>query len=297
MSTDLKLDNLLDLELLRTFVMVAKTGELKKAAEAIFRSQAAVSMQMKKLEDSVNCVLLHRSNRGIQLTEAGKTLLNFSEQFLKLNSATLSALGSQEITGKITFGIPTDYAPHFLQHFMPLLRNEIPGLDAKIICERSRQLRAMVDSADVDIAIVAAEERYSDDVVLWSERLIWAKPITLQIAEGESIPVAIYDDDCIVSDICFRDLKQSKTSFRQVLRSPILENIATSVRSGFAVALLPESLFKANEMEALPPTLLKSNQNLNICMITNESLDDAVMKKIESCLRLTGKTMSSYSLS
>ncbi|EAS45650.1 hypothetical protein P3TCK_04716 [Photobacterium profundum 3TCK] len=286
MDKRLKIDLLLDLELLRTFVMVAKTGELKKAAEAIFRSQAAVSMQMKRLEELVGCTLMERSNRGIQLTDAGETLLGYSEQFLKLNNATFSALNERDLSGQFNFGVPTDYAQDFLNYFMPVLTREIPNLEARIVCDRSRNLREKLEAGELDIAIVAGEADYTDDLLLWSERLIWSASTHINLKELKEVPVAIYDDNCIVSDLCISGLKKANISYRQVFSSSILENVATAVHSGFAISLLPESMFDACKIQEVSSSILKSNLVLNMNMINSPMIDEPILTKIAECLRL-----------
>ena len=290
MDKKLKMDLLLDLELLRTFVMVAKTGELKKAAGVIFRSQAAVSMQIKRLEELVGRTLMERSNRGIQLTDAGYTLLGYSEQFLKLNNATFSALNERDLSGQFNIGIPTDYAHDFLNDFMPVLTREIPNLEAIIICDRSRKLREKLNAGELDIAIVAGEADYTDDLLLWSERLIWSASIHINLKELKEIPVAIYDDNCIISDLCINGLKKADILYRQVFNSSILDNIATAVHAGFAISLLPESMFDACRVQEVSSSILKSNLVLNINMINSSMIEEPILTKIAECLRLASIT-------
>ncbi|MEH6579558.1 MAG: LysR family transcriptional regulator [Amphritea sp.] len=280
------MDPLLDLELLRTFVMVVRTGELKKAAEAIYRSHAAVSMQMKRLEEQLGSCLMERSNRGIRLTEAGKTLLSYSEQFLKLNNAALSALAGRDLSGQLSFGIPTDYAQDFLNYFMPVLTRELPNLEARIVCDRSRNLRKQLDAGELDIAIVAGEAESSDEMLLWSERLIWSAPVCIRLEDQEEIPVAIHEDNCIVRDLCLDGLKKANIPYRQVFGSPVLENVATAVHAGFAISLLPESLLVPNKTRMLSTNILNSNLVLRMNMIYSSSIDEQVLKRISECLRL-----------
>jgi len=286
----LKMYPLLDLELLNTFVMVVKTGELKKAAEAIFRSQAAVSMQMKKLEDLLGCTLMVRSNRGIQLTDAGKTLLGYSEQFLKLNNATFVALNERELSGQFIFGVPTDYAQDFINFFMPVLTREIPNLEAKIVCDRSRNLRGKLEAGELDIAIVAGEADFTDERLLWSERLIWSASTYVNLNELKEVPVAIYDDNCIVSDLCISRLQKANITYREVFRSSILENIATAVHSGFAISLLPESMFDVSKVQEVSSSILKSNLVLNMHMINSPMIDEPILSKIAECMRLASSS-------
>lgn len=278
------MDPLLDLELLRTFVMIVRTGELKKAAKAIYRSHAAVSMQIKRLEEQLGTCLMERSNQGIRLTEAGKTLLSYSEQFLTLNNAALSALAEKDLSGQLSFGIPTDYAQDFLDFFMPVLTQELPNLEAKIICDRSRNLRKKLDAGELDIAIVAGESEYPDEMLLWSERLIWSAPACARLEEKEEMPVAIHEDNCIVRDLCLAGLKKANIPYKQVFGSPVLENVATAVHAGFAISLLPESLLIPDKSRMLPANILNSNLVLKMNMIYSSSVDKQVLKRISECL-------------
>lgn len=279
------MNQLLDLELLRTFVMIVQTGEFKKAAENIHRSHAAVSMQMKRLEEQLGCCLMKRSNRGVRLTTAGKTLLSYSEQLLQLNHSTVSALTTKEFSGKIRFGIPTDYAHDFLSYFLPLLTRELPNLDATIHCDRSRNLRKQLVNGELDIAIVASEIEQNDELLLWSERLIWSAPTHVQLEQQAVLPIAVHQDNCIIRDLCLEGLNSAQLAYRQVFTSPVLENVATAVHSGFAISLLPESLIDENRSRMLSANIMRSDLILNMNMIYAKTVDSLLLSRISQCMR------------
>lgn len=279
------MEPMLDLELLRTFVMVARSGELKKAAQKVHRSQGAVSMQMKRLEEITGSHLLERSNRGIQLTEAGETLLRYSEEIIALNGAALSALGGKDVSGQLSFGIPTDYAQNFLRFFMPVLAQELPNLDARIVCDRSRNLRQQIRDGKLDVAIVADEAHTSDELLLWTERLIWSAPANANLEEQPLLPVAVFEDNCIVRDRLLEALRRSSTPYQVVFSSPILENIATAVAEGFALSLLPESLVSSYPVRQLPLGVLGSNSALNINMIHRPEIEASTLTRVSDCFR------------
>lgn len=279
------MQQILDLELLRTFVMVARTGELKKAALKVYRSQGAVSMQIKKLEELTGNCLLERSNRGIRLTEAGQTLLSYSEQLLKLSSAALAALSDTDLAGKLSFGIPTDYAQNFLSFFMPILAAELPNLEARIICDRSRNLRKLISAGELDIAIVAGESEHSDETLLWSERLLWVAPGSARLEEQSPLPIAMYEDSCIVRDLCLTQLKASGQPYRIVFGSPVLDNVATAVEEGFAISLLPESLLPGHKTRTLPANILHSNLVMSMNMISSPGIDAPILRRVSECFQ------------
>ncbi|UTW13088.1 LysR family transcriptional regulator [Marinobacterium rhizophilum] len=279
------MEPLLDLELLRTFCEVVKAGELKKAAAAVFRSQAAVSMQIKRLEEQLGARLLERSNQGIQLTPAGETLLDYSEQFLRLNARTLAALSLEQLSGKMSFGIPTDYAQDFLHSFMPALTQALPQLEPRISCARSRNLRQMVERGELDVAIVSGEPQLTHEMLLWTERLIWSAPVGVPLEQQDKLPVGLFEDNCIVRDLCVADLKRAGLPWQAVFTSPVMENIAAAVHAGMAVSLLPESLLRNIRSRPLSADKVHSSHLLHINLIWSPSIDPAVLERLADCMR------------
>lgn len=276
---------MLDLDLLRTFVAVCRTGELQKAALAVHRSKGAVSMQIKRLEELTNSHLLERSNKGIALTKAGETLLSYSEQLLKLSNAALTAMQEKEQPKLIRFGIPTDYAQNFLAFFMPLLAEAFPDMESRVVCDRSRNLRPMIASGDLDIAIVAGETQPNNEMLLWSERLIWSAPVGKALEEKEVLPIAMLEANCILRDVCLADLKASDLPYQIVFSSPVVDNIASAVEENLAISLLPESVLGSNHTRKVMLEPLNNHRTMNINMIYRSEIDDSTLEYISDCMR------------
>lgn len=276
---------LLDLDLLRTFAAVVQTGEFKKAANTVHRSHAAVSMQIKRLEEQLGCQLMQRNNQGIRLTESGEILMGYCEQFLKLNAATFGALAEAPLAGKVRFGIPTDYAQDFLQDFLPVLGSEMPNLDARIICDRSRNLREMLAAGQLDIAIVAGEEKYQDEQLIWTERLQWCGSYGNQKIDDTPLPFAVQEDNCIVRDLALQQLQAAQINYDRVFSSTVLDNVASAVAAGFAVSLLPESLIRSRSIKPLEDARLDNNQVLKMNMICSAAIDPRISQRLTERLR------------
>src|SRR6202035_2632451 len=99
----------LDIDLLRTFLAVVESGSFTKASRAVFRSQAAVSMQVKRLEESIGQPLFVRDTRNLELGQTGKALLPYARRLLNLHDETWTALVQPEVQGQIMIGVPDDY--------------------------------------------------------------------------------------------------------------------------------------------------------------------------------------------
>ncbi len=103
----------LDLDQLKTFVAITETGSFTKAAEEVFRTQSAVSMQMRRLEERIGKPLFEKDGRNNRLTVDGERLLLYARQLLRLNRETLAAFDEESLEGHIRIGMPDDYADRF----------------------------------------------------------------------------------------------------------------------------------------------------------------------------------------
>jgi DNA-binding transcriptional LysR family regulator len=276
---------ILDLDTLGTFAAVAETGELKAAAEQVFKSHSAVCMQIKRLEAATETPLFVRRNKRMELTEKGEVFLSYARRMLLLNDAALAAVREQDLSGRISFGVPTDYSKKFIERFLPEIRSKIPNLQLKIICARSRNLRKKIQAGSIDMAIVAGEDIFSDEEFLWSEKLLWVASPSFEFDKSKELPVAIFEDDCIVRNLTINQLTESGISYSNVFSSSNLENIANAVFNGFAASLLPDSLLKNNRMKILPQEMISNSSLLKMNMIRNKPVDDLLFNTIVDLIK------------
>jgi len=99
---------LLDNDILRTFVAIAETGNFSTAAEVVFRTPSAVSMQIKKLEEQLKTTLFLRDARSVTLTAHGETLLTYARRMIALSNEAVSRFVMPELTGVVRLGAPED---------------------------------------------------------------------------------------------------------------------------------------------------------------------------------------------
>ena len=283
---------LLDLELLNTFAAVVEAGGFKEASSRLYRSQAAVSMQIKRLEEQLGQRLLERSNQGIKLTEPGKTLLSYIDRLLRLNNETLSALSAEPLRGPVHFGIPTDYAHPFLQQFIPRIREAFPELVPRITCGRSRKLRELVTTGDLDVAIVTGEPQFAPEKSLWSEALCWYAPAGLPINTEDALPVALLESDCALRDLAASDLRHSGLDYHPVLTSSDMANLYSAVESGLAVALLPESSIMSSRVSPFQIDQLPGQRLLTMNIIDSGTLSPNFMQPLQKCVLSAARALA-----
>ena len=145
---------LIDVDQLRTFIAIAETGSFTKAAEVVNKTQSAVSMQMKRLEERLERPIFARDGRASKLTEDGQRLLDYARRIVKLNVETLAAFSDAELSGRVRLGVPDDYADRYLPEIMARFSRVYPGVELTVICEPTVDLLERIDANEIDLAIV-----------------------------------------------------------------------------------------------------------------------------------------------
>ncbi|OOF26281.1 substrate-binding domain-containing protein [Salinivibrio sp. IB872] len=211
-------------------------------------------------------------------------MLSYIDRLLRLNNETLSALSAEPLRGPVHFGIPTDYAHPFLKQFIPRIREAFPELVPRITCGRSRKLRELVTTGDLDVAIVTGEPQFVREKSLWSEALCWYAPAGLPINTVEALPVALLESDCALRDLAASDLRQSGLDYHAVLTSSDMANLYSEVESGLAVALLPESSITSSKVRPFQIDQLPGQRLLTMNIIDAGTLSPNFMQPLQRCV-------------
>ncbi|MEM8629640.1 MAG: LysR family transcriptional regulator [Pseudomonadota bacterium] len=163
----------MDLTSLRSFVTVADAGGVTRAAGFLNLTQSAVSMQLKRLEESLAVQLLDRSSRSISLTAAGEKLLSYARRMLELNDEAYSNLTHEEFEGEITLGVPHDIVypaiPEILQRFSA----EYPRVRVQLLSSYTRKLRRLFEKGACDIILTTEDRPDAGGETLAEVDLVW----------------------------------------------------------------------------------------------------------------------------
>ena len=165
----------LDLDQLRTFIAVVDTGSFTRAAEDVFKTQSAVSMQVRRLEDRLGKELFERNGRSVKLTDDGARLLSYARRMLALSQETLTAFDEEHISGHVRIGLPDDYAERFLPEIMGRFVRTNPRVELQIACETTNSLVEHVEKGHLDVALVCPSKTHA-----WSE-IVRREPLHLSL--------------------------------------------------------------------------------------------------------------------
>ena len=162
----------LQLDWLRAFVAVVDAGSLTAAAPQVHRSQSALSMQLKKLEDTVGRAVLTRGPRHLELTPTGVELLGYARRMLELHTEARAALKGAALTGRVNLGVPDDYAAAYLTPVLRSFATRHGGVEITLVCEQSTLLIPKLSRGELDLAVVT-RDKPNRGTLLFGEPLVW----------------------------------------------------------------------------------------------------------------------------
>jgi DNA-binding transcriptional LysR family regulator len=232
---------MIDVDQLRTFIAIAESGSFTKAAEVVNKTQSAVSMQMKRLEERIERPIFARDGRASKLTEDGQRLLDYARRIVKLNIETLAAFSDAELSGRVRLGVPDDYADRYLPEIMARFSRAYPGVELTVVCEPSIDLLDRIDANELDLAIVTNCESKRASETFRSERLLWVTSSRHATHLEERLPLALGRPTCSWRRVAVERLEAVARPHRILFSSSSAGAVAAAVLAGLAVSVLAES--------------------------------------------------------
>jgi DNA-binding transcriptional LysR family regulator len=230
----------LDLDQLQTFTAIADCGSFTRAAEIVHKTQSAVSMQMRRLEERIGKPLFEKNGRSNRLTEDGERLLGFARRMIQLNRETVAAFDDTQLEGHVRIGTPDDYADRFLPEIMARFVRSNPRVELSVVCEPTVNLVDQVRRGLLDIALITHDGEKGPSEVVRREPLLWVSSANHAVHEEEVLPLAVGRTHCLWRQSAIEMLEAMERKYRVLFTSWSATVIATSVLSGLAVSILPE---------------------------------------------------------
>lgn len=247
----------LDPYLLRAFLTVVEVGTVNGAAASLNRTQAAVSMQIRKLEGLVGKELFERSTKGLELTADGQILVPFARELITLNDEAASRLSGKIIEGRIRFGVVEDFAATRLIDILRAFRDQNPKVDIDILVEPNRQLASLFNDSQLDLVVCDVSCINRKPILTWTEHLCWSARSDFVVDTSRPLPVIMFHDTCPWQGRMLAMLSQRGIQWKTVCVASTLVAMATAVRVGIGVGpmivdTLPEGCRILDQASDLP---------------------------------------------
>lgn len=257
----------LDLDLLRAFVTVADTGSFTRAGVRLGRSQPAISLQIRRLEDQVGVELFSRNARDVVLTGEGQALLPSAHALLRLNDEIVAGLSEGDVEGEVRFGAPEDIATAFLPRILGDFARSHPKVNLAVTCDYTANLLDQLSKGALDLALIKREPMGPDlGVRVWREPLVWVAADTA-LAKTAILPLITAPAPDIYRKRALAALTEQGIAFRIAYTSPSLAGQHAALRAGLGVGVLSATMTPKDLVTLSPESGLPDLHETEIALI------------------------------
>ncbi|MEP3276947.1 MAG: LysR substrate-binding domain-containing protein [Stappiaceae bacterium] len=229
-----------DSELLRTFLAVVRAGNVTHAAEGLGRTQSAISVQIRKLEEAVDTRLFQRQARGMALTEQGRLLVPAAQRAVT-ELDRIGVLFSAPLTGKVCVGIPDDYDIPMLERVLATFAKRHPQVEVYVRCGFSVGFPEAIRRRELDVALYTAPPHEDGGKRLFSEPTVWAAGKDFVLPQDEPVPLAMFDRECWWREASLAALDAAGCAYRIAYSSESVAGVKAAISAGLAVGALNKS--------------------------------------------------------
>ena len=269
----------LPMDLLRAFVSVSQLRSFTKAGELLGRSQPAVTLKIKRLEELVDQKLFLRGGKSLELSDSGIALYNYAKQILTLNDLAISQISKSTVHGKIRLGIPSEFATVLLPKIISRFAKAYPNVALEVNCELSKYLltRAGRESHDL-ILVLADQDTDLDGDLVKTDELVWVSSKKFNRTKKDAVPLIVASEGCIYRHNAMTGLSNASLSWKIVYTNPDLTGIQYAIQEGLGVTVLSRSIVPENLHILSTSAGLPSLDRVSINIICNEqrSNDEAI---------------------
>ena len=239
----------LDMDVLRSLIALADHGTLASAADRVARTQAALSLQMRKLEGQVGQPLFRPDSRKLVLNEAGVQVLAYARRILALNDELQDVLRHSQVAGKLVFGASQDFGEAWLPPVLAQFRKAHPSVAMEIRVDGGTRLVAAVDNGEVDMALVLGLGERDNAITIGHLPLVWIAHRDFVRDREAPLPLALFTSPCRFRNKGVAALDAAGIPWQVALTSPGLQGVWAAVNAGLGITVrTPEGLLPELEI-------------------------------------------------
>ncbi len=234
----------LDIDVLRSAVAIAEEGTIAAAAGRVARTPAALSMQIRKLEDMLGRELFERGRHGMTPTAAGEQLLEYARRMIELNRAAIQAFSLPELTGEVNVGLVDSFGSLRLAEVLGEFARSHPLVRVNVRQNWTVNMAPGVDNGEMDLAVLTpggSTAMRDTDLVLREEPMAWLAREGGRAARQTPVPLALADTGCAWRQLASEAMQRHAMQVRTAFVSDADVGQLAAVRADLAVAPMPVS--------------------------------------------------------
>lgn len=244
----------IDISLLRAFLAVVETGSVTGAARLLNRTQAAVSLQIKRLEDMLSCELFERGHKRLTLAPPGERLLQAARELVSRNDELWASMTTPAFEGTVRLGVPVDIVSSYIPPILRRFNQAWPRVEVSLFCRNSHELLEDLEAGAVDLTLTTDETDFRGGETLRMDRLVWVGAPGGKAYRQDPLPLTVGSRTCRFRPPVLDALRKAHRDWRMVMEVrgqeaiyavvsadvAVTAQLADSVQSGLVI-LGPES--------------------------------------------------------
>ncbi|MFK8256291.1 LysR family transcriptional regulator [Erwinia sp. AnSW2-5] len=227
-----------DLRSLKMFIAIAEAGVISQAADRLARTQAAVSMQLQKMEKDLDVKLVTRTSRGVVLTEPGEVVLAYARKMIALSDDMQRHLAGKKLVGRVRLGMVEDLAVTRLPAAIAEFRRHHPSVDIELTSSYSEGLARSLKEGRSDI-VVGDPARFTQAAKSYiSRELVWCASRMMVFDDAAPLPFILFDGTCSWQDKMIASLAEAGIPWEVGCRVSTFSAMISALRAGLGIGLL-----------------------------------------------------------
>ncbi|MBE0366898.1 LysR family transcriptional regulator [Pseudoalteromonas aurantia] len=277
----------LSIDGLRTLVTVVEVGGFAKAGERLGLSQPAVSLQIKRLEDMLNCKLFKKQGQRQVLNQYGELLLPLAKQMLQHNDAILQQFTSESVTGKVRLGIPSEFAARILPSIIGDFVALYPDVSLEVKSRLSKHLLSVSRQDQFDLVLALNEQTGSEQFpVFMQDQLVWVGDLSLIKDTNQVVTLVTAPEGCIYRRRAIEALQQAGLKHRIIYSNADLTGLIAALKEGLGVTVLAKSTVPSELSYQTSTKHLPELGDIDICLVKNSAESVHAVDKLAEFIAL-----------
>ena len=279
----------LDLDLVRTFVTIAGTGNFTRAAETMRRQQSTISLQVQRLESALGHKLMERTPRSVRLTSEGETFLGYARRLLDLNDEVVSRVNEPHMQGIVRLGTPEDFATRHLPEVLARFTQAYPAVALEVTCDLTLNLLERFRKGAFDLTLIKRERAAAEPggIRVWREPLVWVTADRDFWSVQGPLPLVVSPTPCVYRKRATEALDKAHRAWRIAYTCGSLAGSLAAVKAGLGVTVLPKDMVPAG-LHVIDGRPLPDLKDTEIALLHRERLSVPARRLMEHVIKSLG---------
>jgi DNA-binding transcriptional LysR family regulator len=225
----------IDIALLRAFVGVVETGSVTAAAALLNLTQAAVSQQLKRLEELFGTDLFERHHKRLSLKPSGERLMAHAQKLIALNDEVWGTMSAPAYEGEVRLGVPHDIVGPYMPPILKRFDKAWPRVRVSLECTTTRALIEMLQQGRVDLTLTTEQHCGANGEILMEDDLVWTGAANGTAHRRDPLPLSIGGATCEFRASLLKAVRDCGRDWRPVCEVSNMEALFASISADLSV--------------------------------------------------------------